>query len=103
MPFGDEDLPVFFDDFGLRLDYGSNHTKGNFNEGQALEGDESGLQVTGTESVLEVSVLDFAKGCALYGLAVDDTIKVDGTECRVRDIRKALGDGRVKEIVVVTV
>ena len=102
MRFGDEDRVALLDDFGLRLEYGSNDTKGIFDQEQRLDTDEAGMNVVTQESVVLVSAKDFDAGYPLSGLAVDDTITVDGTDYRVHDIRK-VDDAAFKQIVVAEV
>lgn len=99
MRFGDEDRQALLDDFGLRLEYGTNNTKGIFDQEERLETDEAGVNVVTQESVVLVSAKDFDAGYPLYGLAVDGTVKFDGTEYKVHDIRK-VDDAAFKQLVV---
>ena len=102
MAYGDEDRATFLDDFGAEIKYGTKITKGNFDQEERIETDESGLNVVTQESVVLVTAKDFETGQALYGLAVDDMIKIDDVEYRVHDIRK-VDDAAFKQLVVAEV
>ncbi len=102
MRFGDEDRVALLADFGLRIDWGTNVTRGIFDEEERIDVDDSGAQILVRESIAIISSRDLETGQPMDGLTVDQAIKIDGTDYEVRDIRK-LDDGAFTQLVVVVV
>ena len=100
--YGDEDRDTFLDDMGVVVRYGSKCVKGNLDEEEELESDDSGGNVLVIRTVLLVNTVEFEKGGKLYGLTVGGSITADGTPYTVHD-KRLQSDGGFTTLVIARV
>lgn len=97
--FGEEDEGVFMDEFVVPVRYGSKLTKGIMDEEERVESDETGAGVVVIVTTLLVPTSEFTAKGALYGVTVNSSLEIDGTDYTVHD-KHLQGDGLFTQLMV---